>query len=132
MDESLIHIFYFVLVLAVLAVILVVIAVTNSKQEKKIRFEPESFGNTNNSDSEFKSVEVVVTVIDQNCCVKMVGRREPKTIKEFSVSFQTEDGKLLKFDVPEDMYDGFEIGQKGILTVIDGALYGFSLMDKQS
>jgi hypothetical protein len=43
--------------------------------------------------------------------------------------FRTEDDKVLSFNVPEEMYDGFEEGQEGILTLVDGQLYGFAIAE---
>lgn len=65
------------------------------------------------------------TVIDQACTVKTVGWKTPRTVKEFMVVFQTEEGQRLEFFVPEEMYDGFEKSQTGTLTLMDGELYGF-------
>ena len=65
------------------------------------------------------------TVIEQICCVKMVGTKMPKTVREFSIVFEMKDGNILKINVPEEMYDGFEEGQTGILTTVDGELYSF-------
>ena len=81
---------------------------------------------------EFITVTVKATVAGQTCCVKSIGIRTPKTIKEFSVVFQTENGEVLKLNVPEEMYDGFEKGQSGILSVVDGELYSFELEETDS
>ena len=76
---------------------------------------------------EFTTASIRATVVDQTCCVNTIGIKTPKTVKEFVVVFQTEDGGILKLNVPEEMYDGFEQGQTGILSVVDGELYGFEL-----
>lgn len=76
---------------------------------------------------EFTTASIRATVVDQTCCVNTIGIKTPKTVKEFVVVFQTEDGGFLKLNVPEEMYDGFEQGQTGILSVVDGELYGFEL-----
>lgn len=76
-------------------------------------------------ESEFIPVEVDATVVDMNCGVSLVGLQTPKATKEFVVAFRTDFGELLKLEVPEEMYDGFEIGQRGLLTVVDGTLYSF-------
>jgi len=81
---------------------------------------------------EFTTVSIKATVIDQTCCVKTIGIKTPKTIKEFTVVFQTENGETLKWNVPEEMYDGFEKGQSGTLSVVDGELYGFELSGTDS
>ena len=72
-------------------------------------------------------VQVRATVVDQACGTKLVGIKILKLVKEFVVVFRTEDGKILELNVKEGMYDGFEIGQTGILTLVDGALYSFKL-----
>ena len=84
------------------------------------------------AESQYNTVTVKATVVDQACCVKMVGYKTPKTVKEFAVAFQTETGDILRFSVPEEMYDGFEQGQVGILSVVDGEVYGFELAEADS
>ena len=76
---------------------------------------------------EYTTLTAKATVIEQTCCVKTVGTKTPKTIKVFTVVFQTETGNILKLNVPEEMYDGFEQGQTGRLSLVDGQLYGFEL-----
>ena len=78
---------------------------------------------------EYTTVTVRATVVDQTCCVKTIGIKTPKTIKEFTITFQTENGEIIRLNVPEEMYDGFDKKQTGILTVVDGQLYGFELVD---
>ena len=65
------------------------------------------------------------TVVDMGCAVRTEGWKTPKTVRDFMVVFQTEDGQRLSFPVPEEMYDGFEKGQTGTLTLVDGQLYSF-------
>ena len=67
--------------------------------------------------------------MDQTCCVKTIGIKTPKPIKEFTITFQAENGEIIRLNVPEEMYDGFDKKQTGILTVVDGQLYGFELTD---
>ena len=45
------------------------------------------------------------------------------------LSYEYDDGIIYDVDVPEEMYDGFDKNQTGILTVVDGQLYGFELTD---
>ena len=77
--------------------------------------------------TEFVTQELRATVLDQTYEVKLVGTKTPKATKIFTVVFRTEDDKVLSFHVPEEMYDGFEKGQTGVLTVVDGELYGFAI-----
>ncbi len=68
-----------------------------------------------------------VTVINQFCDTKVVGIKQPKAIEEFIITFQETDGNIFKLAVPKECYDGFEIGQEGKLSVVNGELYGFEL-----
>ena len=76
---------------------------------------------------EYKQVESRATVVDLGCWVRTVGYKTPKTVREFAVMFQTEDGKELKLSIPEEMYHGLEKGQTGIVTIRNGELYSFEL-----
>jgi len=71
------------------------------------------------------TMEVYATIVDHTCRVKTIGYQTPTTVQEFTVVFETEDGKLIRLDVPQDMYDGLEKGQTGLLTIVDGNLYSF-------
>jgi hypothetical protein len=75
---------------------------------------------------EFSGQELRATVVDHTCQVQLVGIKTPKATKIFTIVFRTEDGQSLSLNVPEEMYDGFEIGQTGLLTLVDGELYGFA------
>ena len=78
-------------------------------------------------DPESVTETVSATVIDMACSAEMVGTKMPKAVRNFVVIFQTEDGEILKINVPEEMYDGFDKGQTGILTLADGDLYSFEV-----
>ena len=60
-----------------------------------------------------------VNLLEQALGVQLFLRASRKKVE------LTEDGQRLSFPVPEEMYDGFEKGQTGTLTLIDGQLYGF-------
>lgn len=74
---------------------------------------------------EFTTVETKATIVSQTCAAKLIGTKTPKAVKEFSVVFETEAGETIKINIPEEMYDGLEKGQTGILTLVDGELYSF-------
>ena len=78
-------------------------------------------------DPESVTETVRATVIDMACSAEMVGTKMPKAVRNFVIIFQTEDGEILKINVPEEMYDGFDKGQTGILTLADGDLYSFEV-----
>lgn len=89
------------------------------KSEKTIKQNPDDF--------QPHFVETTVKVIDQACSSKMVGIKTPKAVNEFIITFESVDGKIFKLSVPEECYDGFETGQVGRLTTVNGELYGFEL-----
>lgn len=69
-----------------------------------------------------------VKVIDQNCFVSYVGgAKSPKAVKKFVVFFQDDNEQTHKIAVEEDIYDAFEIGQTGELTLIDGKVSSYIL-----
>lgn len=78
-------------------------------------------------DPESVTTTVKATVIDMACSADMVGIKMPKAVRNFVVIFQAENGEILKINVPEEMYDGFDKGQTGILTLADGDLYSFEI-----
>ena len=78
-------------------------------------------------DISYSTEEIRATIIDQSCCSKLVGTKTPKAIQEFTVVFRTENSKILSFHVNEEMYDGLEVGQTGLLTIVDGQFYGFAI-----
>lgn len=78
-----------------------------------------------NDTDEFETIEINVKVVDQFCTTRMVGVKYPKSIEEYFVCFQKDNDEVLKLLVPKEFYDGFEIGQIGALTLVDGEVYSF-------
>ena len=78
-------------------------------------------------DPESVTTTVRATVIDMACSADMVGIKMPKAVRTFVIIFQTENGEILKINVPEEIYDGFDKGQTGVLTLADGDLYSFEI-----
>lgn len=78
-------------------------------------------------DQPYDTRQLQVTVVDQSCKVELVGIKTPKATKIFTVLFRTAEGDLLSLQVPEEMYDGIEKEQAGLLTLVDGKLYSFDL-----
>ena len=101
------------------------IAKITKKQRKEIKTEKTI--EQNPDDFQPETVEMTVKVIDQTCSAKMVGTKTPKAVNEFIITFESTDGKVFKLSVPEECYDGFDIGQVGRLTTVNGELYGFEL-----
>ncbi len=74
---------------------------------------------------EFDTVKFYATVVDLFCRTEMIGTKSPRSVKVFTVVFETDNKKQIKLDVPEEMYDGIETGQSGEVTVVEGELYSF-------
>ena len=96
-------------------------------KEQKSKKEQEENNFSYNEDREFETIEINVKVVDQSCITRMVGVKYPKSIEEYFISFEKDNGEVLKLLVPKECYDGFEIGQVGVLTLVDGKLYSFKL-----
>ena len=103
------------------------------KQSQEIMVEPNhnSSEPVSSAEEDFPVKEFKATVLDQACTVKTVGTKTPKTVKEFAVLFSLSNGKTKSFLVPEEMYDGFEKGQVGVLTVVGEELYSFEIEETQ-
>ena len=74
-------------------------------------------------------------VIDIACGVYMDDGQfytQPKAVKEFCVKFRDGDGNIHNVLIPEELYDAFEIGQHGTLTLIDGNLSSFVLDEDEA
>lgn len=59
--------------------------------------------------------------------MKSVKAKGYKSVRFFNVVFETENGDVLRFYVPEEIYHGIDFGQQGVVNFIDGDLYGFEL-----
>ncbi len=94
------------------------IAAKKAPQEKTIK---------NDLDYEFTTTEVRATVVDMSCSTRVVGRKSVKSVEEFFVIFKTENDETIKLEVLKELYDAFEIGQTGILRLVDGELFGFEI-----
>ncbi len=75
--------------------------------------------------TEFETVKFKAEIIDLSCRVDMVGIKTPKTVTIYTVIFETYENEIIKLEIPQEMYDGLEIGQKGEVTLVEGELYSF-------
>ena len=67
-------------------------------------------------------------VIDIACGVYTDGGQsytQPRAVREFCIKFREDDGSIRNVLIPEELYDAFEIGQRGSLTLIDGNINSF-------
>ena len=131
MNELLLDMFYWVIFLGfgiIFVIYCIRLGVTRYKRDSAKQNDLNDEGISQDR-PEYTTVSVRATVVDQTCCVKTVGIRIPKTIKEFTITFKTENGDIVSLNVPEEMYDAFDKDQTGILTLVDGQLYGFELLN---
>ena len=68
-----------------------------------------------------------VTVTEQYCRVDAVGTRSFRNVKTFAIHVRDDFGNERKIELPEELYDAFEVGQLGTLTLVDGEVYSFEL-----
>ena len=66
-------------------------------------------------------------VVDVSCFITHIGTKLPKVVKNFVVVFEDDNEQIHKIPVEEDIYDSFEIGQIGELTLIDGKINSYVL-----
>lgn len=71
--------------------------------------------------------EKKATVVDMFCRSRLVGTKEPKSVQYFVIRFEDEYGKQFDLPVIEDYYHAIEVGEKGVLTTVDGEFYSFEL-----
>ena len=109
----------------VLAMVLSIPSLMKTRKEVQKRYYEEDGTDEDISSEETSALRV--TVENTFCSVKTVGAKSPKTVKEFTVVFKKEDGELFSLSVPEEMYEGFEKGCFGLLTVVNGEVYGFEI-----
>ena len=50
----------------------------------------------------------------------MIGGKYPKAVDVYTAVFVTGKNEQIKLNVPQEMYDGLEVGQKGELTLVEG------------
>lgn len=75
--------------------------------------------------SEFETSVLNAEIIDLNCRAVMTGGKTPKALTIFTAVFKTDNNEKITLNVPQEMYDGLEVGQKGELTLKEGELYSF-------
>ena len=79
---------------------------------------------------EAERVSIHAEVIDMACEVVSVGYqsyRQPRAERRFFIKFKAESGEIFDLRVSESVYEGFEVGLVGKLTLIDGQLDSFEI-----
>lgn len=75
--------------------------------------------------TEFETSTFNAEIVDLSCSAMMIGGKFPKAVNVYPVVFVTDKNEQIKLNVPQEMYDGLEVGQKGELTLVEGELYSF-------
>lgn len=119
----------FVLIIIFAASIGIWIAKNTKKQREEMKNETPKVIDLDEPPTE--PIVRTVKVIDQSCCAKVVGTKRPKAVEQFIITFEEPDGNTFDLAVPHECYDGFEIGQIGKLSTVNGELYGFELEEKR-
>lgn len=71
-------------------------------------------------------------VVDMACDVTSIGYqayKQPKAVKQFCIKFRTDEGEIRDIFVAESLYDAFEVGQVGVLTLVNGQVGSFELKE---
>lgn len=97
----------------------------------KTNSDPDENSDNTGTDNDFPPCEEIasqhVTVVGQTCSAKVVGIKKPKAVNEFLIYFKNDNKETFSVSVPQELYDGFEEGQTGTLSLVNGKLYGFEL-----
>lgn len=75
--------------------------------------------------TEFETSTFNAEIVDLSCRAMLIGDKYPKAVNVYTVVFVTDKNEQIKLNVPQEMYDGLEVGQKGELTLVEGELYSF-------
>ena len=105
---------------------LIIYSAINSVKKRMLNKNAKLCENSDD-ESEPEYCEIRAAVIEQSCCTKMIGSKTPKAVEDYNVFFKTENDEIIEFNVPKEMYEGFEKGQTGILKYIGKDLYGFEI-----
>ena len=118
-------------VLAVFAVVAIVAGLIlrhllkPENMQKALQQQAEQTHQEDVFDTTVVTRQLQATVVDLHCSVELIGTKTPRATKIFTVIFRTEEGKVCSLCVPEEMYEGIEKEQTGLLTLVDGQLYSF-------
>jgi hypothetical protein len=64
-------------------------------------------------------------VVDMACAAELVGHRVPRAVQNYYVKFRDDQDRIIDIPLTEELYEGFEIGLSGTVTLSGGFFYGF-------
>ena len=128
--------------LIVLSVIIIIFAVKREKEEKAQRdgksrkeFLAEEEATeiaTLEDDSEIQYTEVSATIKDMRCGVAHYGILSPKSVKEFYITYLTNNGETFKIMIDEESYLAVSVGDKITLYFNGDVFCGFTKQEDHS
>lgn len=65
------------------------------------------------------------TLVAKSPCIKKWGQREPDHLLLFLFRFRFDSGEELDFALNENLYGAIQVGERDILTLMDGAFLDF-------
>ena len=117
-------IIYIYICICICAIIVFALYIRIIIKPYKQKEKTESNSSPSEIKTEFETVKFKAQIVDLRCRVDMVGIKTQKAVTIYTVEFKT-DEKIIKLDIPQEMYDGLEIGQSGEVTLVEGELYSF-------
>ena len=83
-------------------------------------------------DSEIQYTEVNATIQDMRCGVAQYGIKSPKTVKEFYITYLTNNGETFEIALDEESYLAVSVGDQIILYFNGDVFCGFTKQDDYS
>ena len=83
-------------------------------------------------DSEIQYTEVNATIQDMRCGVAHYGIKLPKTVKEFYITYLTNNGETFEIVLDEESYLAVSVGDQIILYFNGDVFCGFTKQDDYS
>ena len=83
-------------------------------------------------DSEIQYTEVNATIQDMRCGVAHYGMKSPKTVKEFYITYLTNNGETFEIALDEESYLAVSVGDQIILYFNGDVFCGFTKQDDYS
>ena len=116
--------FFVVIAMAVL------LLVCMAKQHLKTKAQNEAMAEELEAEYELPSVDAVNAVVLNKDIVMEKNVVSPEKIVRthkliYNVQFSTEDGNIVEYDVPQELFDYVNIGRHGTLATIDGEFFDF-------
>lgn len=122
--DILMIVIFIVLGVSILFSPFIILAIIDERKGKKLKAEKA----IKDKDTPIELPKTIhVKVIEKVVDVGMVGIKTPKNVVTHYIIFEDDYGEAHRINVREDMFDCFEEGQKGILTLKSGYIYGFDL-----